>query len=123
VLRITSSKPVRDPYVKFLVQVLWPNGRAQREYSLLLDPPKFETAAAPAEAAAPAPVPATVAPQLPAVTPPVAAQVPQAPAAVAPAEASLPAPGVDKAARYVTSNNDTLWEIAAKVRNSGTIQQ
>ncbi len=123
VLRITSSKPVRDPYVKFLVQVLWPNGRAQREYSLLLDPPKFETAAAPAEAAAPAPVPATVAPQLPAVTPPVAAQVPQAPAAVAPAEASLPAPGVDKAARYVTSNNDTLWEIAAKVRNGGTIQQ
>ncbi|RXU16851.1 hypothetical protein B1F70_09370, partial [Pseudomonas syringae] len=26
VLRITSSKPVREPYVKFLVQVLWPNG-------------------------------------------------------------------------------------------------
>ncbi|KTC14645.1 hypothetical protein AO390_20840 [Pseudomonas marginalis ICMP 11289] len=34
VLRITSSKPVREPYVKFLVQVLWPNGRLLREYSL-----------------------------------------------------------------------------------------
>lgn len=123
VLRITSSKPVRDPYVKFLVQVLWPNGRAQREYSLLLDPPKFETAAAPAEK--PAAVPAAAAPQLPSVTPPVAAPAPQAPAAAAaaPAEAPLPAPSADKAARYVTSNNDTLWEIAAKVRNGGTIQQ
>ncbi|RMR09012.1 type IV pilus assembly protein FimV, partial [Pseudomonas syringae group genomosp. 3] len=37
VLRITSSKPVRVPYVKFLVQVLWPNGRLVRDYSLLLD--------------------------------------------------------------------------------------
>ncbi len=54
VLRITSSKPVREPYVKFLVQVLWPNGRLLREYSLLLDPPKFSPEAA-AAAAAPAP--------------------------------------------------------------------
>ncbi|RMU74007.1 putative type IV pilus bioproteinsis protein, FimV family [Pseudomonas syringae pv. aptata] len=46
VLRITSSKPVREPYVKFLVQVLWPNGRLLREYSLLLDPPKFSPEAA-----------------------------------------------------------------------------
>lgn len=119
VLRITSSKPVRDPYVKFLVQVLWPNGRAQREYSLLLDPPRFEGSAAPA----PAPVAAPA--QLPSVTPPVAAPAPAepAPAAATPAEAPLPAPAADKSAQYVTSNNDTLWEIAAKVRNGGTIQQ
>ncbi|RMO83633.1 hypothetical protein ALQ34_04449, partial [Pseudomonas syringae pv. maculicola] len=46
VLRITSSKPVRVPYVKFLVQVLWPNGRLVRDYSLLLDPPKYSPEAA-----------------------------------------------------------------------------
>ncbi|WP_424823351.1 type IV pilus assembly protein FimV, partial [Pseudomonas viridiflava] len=75
VLRITSSKPVREPYVKFLVQVLWPNGRLLREYSLLLDPPKFSpeaaaAAAAPAPAAPAAPAAETGAPaQLPSVAP------------------------------------------------------
>lgn len=121
VLRITSSKPVRDPYVKFLVQVLWPNGRAQREYSLLLDPPKFADNAAPAPAPAPVAAPA----QPPSVAPAVTAPAPVAATAPAatPAEAPLPAPAADKSAQYVTSNNDTLWEIAAKVRNGGTIQQ
>ncbi len=121
VLRITSSKPVREPYVKFLVQVLWPNGRLLREYSLLLDPPKFSpeaaaAAAAPAPAAAPAQL-ATVAPSAEAPAP-----APEAPAPVANA-ATLPPPAADKQSQYVTANNDTLWEIAAKVRNGGTVQQ
>ncbi|KPW20858.1 FimV/HubP family polar landmark protein [Pseudomonas cannabina] len=128
VLRITSSKPVREPYVKFLVQVLWPNGRLLREYSLLLDPPKFSPEAA-AAAAAPAPAPASAAApaapaQLAAVAPPVEAAASEAPAPAAPAGATaLPPPTADKPAQYVTANNDTLWEIAAKVRTAGTVQQ
>ncbi|HEX8543680.1 MAG TPA: FimV/HubP family polar landmark protein [Pseudomonas sp.] len=116
VLRITSSKPVREPFVKFLVQVLWPNGRLLREYSLLLDPPKFSPEAAAAAAAAPQ-LPATapqpvLAPATPEVAPPVPSPVPEAtPAAEA------------KPAQYTTTNNDTLWEIAEKVRNGGTVQQ
>ncbi|HEX8595226.1 MAG TPA: FimV/HubP family polar landmark protein [Pseudomonas sp.] len=112
VLRITSSRPVREPYVKFLVQVLWPNGRLLREYSLLLDPPKFSPEAAAAAAATP---------QLPATAP-----APVAPVAETPAPAPAPeaAPAVDaKPAQYTTTNNDTLWEIAEKVRNGGTVQQ
>lgn len=31
VIRVTSSKPVQEPYLNFLVQVLWPNGRLLRE--------------------------------------------------------------------------------------------
>jgi pilus assembly protein FimV len=114
VLRITSSKPVREPFVKFLVQVLWPNGRLLREYSLLLDPPKFSPEAAAAAAA----------PQLPA-TAPAPAQAPAAPAAAptpTPAPAAAPAAEA-KPAQYTTSNNDTLWEIAEKVRSGGTVQQ
>jgi len=116
VLRITSSKPVREPFVKFLVQVLWPNGRLLREYSLLLDPPKFSPEAAAAAAAAPqlpttAPQPAQ-APATPQVAPPAPTAVPQA----------TPAAGA-KPAQYTTTNNDTLWEIAEKVRNGGTVQQ
>ncbi|AKF45134.1 hypothetical protein PsyrB_08105 [Pseudomonas syringae pv. syringae B301D] len=80
VLRITSSKPVREPYVKFLVQVLWPNGRLLREYSLLLDPPKFSPEAA-AAAAAPAPAAAPAAPaQLATVAPSAEAPAAEAPA-------------------------------------------
>ncbi|MCD5992546.1 FimV family protein [Pseudomonas sp. CDFA 602] len=123
VLRITSTKPVREPYVKFLVQVLWPNGRLLREYSLLLDPPKFSPEAA---AAAAAPVPSAGAPAQPAtIAPPTDVATPAAPAPTAPAapEAALPPPAADKQAQYVTGNNDTLWEIATKVRTGGTVQQ
>jgi pilus assembly protein FimV len=122
VLRITSSRPVREPFVKFLVQVLWPNGRLLREYSLLLDPPKYspEAAAAAAAAAAPA-APA----QLPSTAP--AAEQPAAPApAPAPETQTPPAPAAAANAKpvlYTTSNNDTLWEIAEKNRNGGTVQQ
>jgi len=111
VLRITSTKPVRDPYVKFLVQVLWPNGRALREYSLLLDPPKFSP-----EAAAAAQLPSTA----PAATP---AQPQPAAATPAPPAAEPVAPTEPKLVQYTTLNNDTLWEIAERVRNGGTVQQ
>ncbi|TFY94895.1 peptidoglycan-binding protein [Pseudomonas nabeulensis] len=52
VVQVTSSKPLPDSYVRFLLQVQWPNGRLMRDYSVLLDPAKFEqpapTSAAPA---------------------------------------------------------------------------
>lgn len=94
VLRVTSSKPLSEPMVKFLVQVMWPNGRLLRDYSVLLDPSKFSPQAADA-AAQPAPVQSVTAP----VT------------------------GASKPAEYTTTPRDTLWEIAAKARNGGSIQQ
>lgn len=39
VIRVTSSQPVREPYLNFLIEVLWPSGRLLREYTVLLDPP------------------------------------------------------------------------------------
>ncbi|NLC99566.1 MAG: peptigoglycan-binding protein LysM, partial [Gammaproteobacteria bacterium] len=42
VIRVTSAKPVKEPYLNFLVEVLWPNGRLLREYTLLLDPPLYK---------------------------------------------------------------------------------
>ncbi|MDB5981483.1 MAG: LysM protein [Pseudomonas sp.] len=108
VLRITSTKPIRDPYMKFLVQVLWPNGRLLREYSVLLDPPK---ATPQAMAAA----------QLPATAP---AQAPAPSATPAPVDLPPATPTVEaKAAQYTTTARDTLWEIAARVRSGGSVQQ
>lgn len=95
VVRVTSSKPLPDSYVRFLLQVQWPNGRLMRDYSVLLDPAKFEQKAP--EAIAPAPR----------LAPPAASSV----------------SSVSKAAEHTTTSRDTLWEIAAKNRNGGSIQQ
>jgi pilus assembly protein FimV len=108
VLRITSSKPIRDPYMKFLVQVLWPNGRLLREYSVLLDPPKATPQA-------------TAAAQLPSTEP---AQTPAPSATPAPVTLPPATPAVEaKPAQYTTTARDTLWEIAARVRTGGSVQQ
>ncbi len=53
-IRITSNKPVKEPYLDFLLEVQWPSGRLLREYTLLLDLPVFaegKTAAKPVEVA------------------------------------------------------------------------
>ncbi|TBN49100.1 FimV/HubP family polar landmark protein [Pseudomonas sp. BGI-2] len=94
ILRVTSSKPLSEPMVKFLVQVMWPNGRLLRDYSVLLDPSKFSPQTAEA-AAQPAPTQTITAP----VT------------------------GATKPIQYTTTPRDTLWEIAAKARNGGSVQQ
>ncbi|UVJ42668.1 peptidoglycan-binding protein [Pseudomonas sp. LS1212] len=86
VVRITSSKPLPEPFVKFLVQVMWPSGRLMRDYSVLLDPSKFSPQGQ--EAAVDGATPAVTAPT-----------------------------------QYTTSKRDTLWEIAAKARQGGSIQQ
>lgn len=46
-IHITSSSPIREPFLNFLVEVNWPSGRLVREYTLLLDPPVFDNAPAP----------------------------------------------------------------------------
>ncbi len=94
ILRVTSSKPLSEPMVKFLVQVMWPNGRLLRDYSVLLDPSKFSPQTADA-AAQPAPSETVTAPVTSAAKP----------------------------SQHTTTPRDTLWEIAAKVRNGGSIQQ
>ncbi len=42
VIKVTSHSPVKEPFLNFVVELNWPNGRILREYTLLLDPPVFE---------------------------------------------------------------------------------
>jgi pilus assembly protein FimV len=112
-IRVTSSKPVREPYLNFLVEVIWPNGRLLREYTLLLDPPLYspETAMA-------------AAPRMPVAAAPASAPVRSAAPATsgwkpaAPATAS-PQPG----GTHRTGSTDTLWQIAAGMGGAGTVNQ
>ena len=78
-LRVTSSQPLPAPVVKFLVQVLWPQGRLLRDYNMLLDQAQ--------------------------------AQGSQAQAGIAPAVS------------YTTRPRDTLWQIAARNTQGGSVQQ
>ena len=43
VIRVTSPRPVVEPFLNFLLEVDWPQGRMVREYTVLLDPPVFMT--------------------------------------------------------------------------------
>ena len=43
VIKVTSVKPVNEPFLDFLVELNWPAGRLVREYTFLLDPPEMAT--------------------------------------------------------------------------------
>jgi pilus assembly protein FimV len=84
VLRVTSSQPLPGPVVKFLVQVMWPQGRLLRDYSVLLDQAKAQG------------------------DKPAAGNV---------------TPATTGASNYTTQRRDTLWQIAARNTQGGSIQQ
>lgn len=42
VIKVTSSQPIREPFLDFLVEVNWSSGRFVREYTVLLDFPVLE---------------------------------------------------------------------------------
>ncbi len=42
-IQVTSDGPIREPFLNFLVELTWPNGRLLREYSFLVDPPSRST--------------------------------------------------------------------------------
>lgn len=113
VLKVSSSRPVNDPFIDMLVELNWGSGRLVREYTMLLDPPGLAakqtvapvTAVAPSNgsAAKPAPVPApTVAP--PKATTPVAGKA---------------APKATAADHVKVKRGDTLIGIASRVRPEG----
>ncbi|WP_223787801.1 FimV/HubP family polar landmark protein [Marinicella meishanensis] len=44
-IRVTSNGPVTEPIVSLLLDVNWSNGRILREFTILLDPPVYESSA------------------------------------------------------------------------------
>ena len=113
VLRITSPRPVTEPFVTLLVEASWPRGRLLREYTVLLDPPVFAPAPATSEApvatprsTAAAAAPATLAP----ATPTAAAPPPSEPR---PSRAVAAPLAVEPGSTYRVRPNDTLWKIAS----------
>ncbi|MBU1395426.1 MAG: hypothetical protein KKE84_04690 [Gammaproteobacteria bacterium] len=109
VLKVSSSRPVNDPFIDMLVELNWASGRLVREYTMLLDPPGMggvQTVS-----------PVAVAPAQTPVSAPAAA--PQT--TTAPAAARKPAPASRAAApsRVTVKRGDTLTGIANRVRPEG----
>lgn len=109
-ITLQTKQPVREPFLNFLVEVNWPGGRLLKEYTILLDPPVFDTGLA-VDALV---VDSTSTPSTELVTTTVIDEVPvvettSVAVAVEPREDNLPA------GQYRVQRNDTLWEIALKV--------
>ncbi|MBS3934533.1 MAG: LysM peptidoglycan-binding domain-containing protein [Sulfuritalea sp.] len=101
VLRLTSKRPISEPFLHFLVELNWTSGRMVREYTFLLDPPELLQAARPASVVAP-------------VTP-IGKALPPAPAQPKPA-ANATGKVQPAATEYRVKPGDTLSKIARETR-------
>jgi len=139
-LKLSSNRPLNDPFIDIVVELSWASGRIVRTYTILLDPPKAqESAPAPVAdvpvvtAAAPsAPASALVAQTAVAAPAPIASAAPAtAPVAAAPKSAPQSAPAVNPASnsgserkRIRVRSGDTAGKIARSTAPEGvTIEQ
>ena len=113
VIHVSSFDPVREPYLEFLLEMVWENGRMVREYTVLVDPPVTMRATPVAPVA---PTVRTPGPG-PAITEPVRQSRPvQAPKPAA--SAFTPAPVQKKSAELYgpVRREETLWSISDRLR-------
>jgi len=129
ILKLTSSQPITEAFLDMLIQVDWPTGRLVKEYTLLLDPPGFnsnyvsETGGLPQSAQAVAPSPTNTAPAaMPREATQDAAPETRKPLASKPATAK-PVPKTvaaetpaDTENALTTERGDTLYAIARQMR-------
>ena len=124
VLHIRSRQPVREPYLNFLVEFLWPTGRLMREYTVLLDPPSYADDGDSLQPAVSEPSPRPATRPEPASEP--ARQRPAEPATrpqSRPAPSEAPGDGAGEVAErdsgtYRVGASDTMWRIARQQRPS-----
>ena len=115
VLRVTSPRPVTEPFVTLLVEANWPRGRLLREYTVLLDPPVYAPGPAASEPVAAAPRVSSGGASSTRSAAPVADTTAESVRSSSPARSTEPAaaPAIEPGGTYRVRNNDTLWEIAS----------
>ena len=119
-IHLTTTKPLLEPYLDFLVETRWPDGRLLREYTVLVDLPPTSSAS----------VPSTTLGTTTSARPPETEQV-DVPATASSARLAQPETRPDRdydrdaetrprvGGRYLVQSNDTLWEIASVAAPEG----
>lgn len=114
-INVSSREPVREPYLNFLLELTWPNGRLMREYAVLVDPPVYaeesgvqEQVSAPVSSAASAPARQTTTRSPESVRREAAVQ-------------RAPARGYQPDSFGPTGPSDTLWSIAQRMRLDSSV--
>lgn len=96
-LRVSSSRPVNEPFLDLIIEANWATGRLVRDYTVLLDPPQLRERTPdllpPALASQPLPSQTAITPQ----AVPAPARLPSSPA-VSPAQETRPVPPERKVA-------------------------
>ena len=126
VIKVTSTDPIPEPFLTFLIDLRWSQGQLLREYTVLLDPPIFgdqkrATVQKPTVSAAQAPAEPTPTPppikqreqvvRTPEPAPPVTRRTP----AAAPPPRAETAPSPRSQENSVTvKRGDTLWSVAQR---------
>lgn len=114
-IRVTSKEPVIEPFLNFLLEVHWPQGRLLKEYTLLLDPPSFssEVAATPKPQPKAPPKPSAQSSSKPKQTPN------RLGSSTPPADTSAQITSKRSSDTYRVRKEDTLSQIAMKTRPPG----
>ena len=132
-LRVSSNRPVTEPFVDLVLDTSWSSGRIVRDYTMLFDPPALRQSGIAAAPVAPvAPLLSRPAPSTPGTggtnaRPPVTAQAPAKPAPIArAATANSSPPSTAQANRQSVQvkQGDTASKIAAQNKpNSISLDQ
>ncbi len=108
---LSSREPIKEPFLNFLIELNWPNGRIIREYTFLLDPPLLDDTTSSTFNKAKSSKQAE-------------RQAPQSRRASPVNNSSNEQPSFTGSQFGPISSTDTLWSIASRVKpNSASIHQ
>jgi len=110
-IKLTSREAIKEPFLNFVVELNWPNGRLLREYTILLDPPIYQDSGGATQTraqAAPQPARQTRA-------------EPSAPPVRYTAETTQSGGSLSGSTYGPVKESDTLWSIASRARPDSSV--
>ncbi|HEX7718271.1 MAG TPA: FimV/HubP family polar landmark protein, partial [Woeseiaceae bacterium] len=121
VIKLTSDRPINEPFVGLLLDLNWAGGRLLREYTFLLDPAEMPGQRPVAPAVAPISSPLQAEPaRIDTAVAPVASMPTPVESRPAPVSPQAPAASADS---YAVQRGDTLYAIAGRIKPGEVSQE